>query len=393
MNRKIVYYRWGAVNDSLFKQALAKTGIPYIEYSRKMEDYHADSAFSLEFVRLLHTSDVKAVFSYDYFPLLSMLCEINHIPYISWIYDCPMRTLQSETIKSPANYIFCFDAIETERLKKRGAVNCYHFPLAGDSSMLVQVKKSEQEDTSLKRRFSSDISFVGSLYNEEKNRVRNAVFDEYTVGYLEGLIQAQLQIYGYNFIKESLSDAIVEELVRECKLQLGDMYQKDDIGMAADAIGMEVSARERENVLDILSNHFSVRLYTGSQLPASLNKQNLQVAGYVDYEKEMPHIFHNSKVNLNITSRTIESGIPLRVFDILSCGGFCLTNYQPEVAELFEDGRDLVMYSDMKDLVRKVDYYLTHEEERQQIAQNGYHKIKEQYDLPNVLKELFGYFD
>ena len=93
-------------------------------------------------------------------------------------------------------------------------------------------------------------------------------------------------------------------------------------------------------------------------------------------------------INLNITSRTIESGIPQRVFDILACGGFCLTNYQPEIAELFEDGKELVMYTDIEDLLQKVEYYLIHEEERAQIAKAGYEKVRNCFSVKDRIAEL-----
>ena len=102
----------------------------------------------------------------------------------------------------------------------------------------------------------------------------------------------------------------------------------------------------------------------------------------------MPFIFHNSKINLNITSRTIQTGIPKRVLDILACGGFCLTNYQTEIAEYFEDGTDLVMYSGMGDLVAKVEYYLNHEEERRIIAENGNRRVREAFDLDDKVGEI-----
>ena len=59
----------------------------------------------------------------------------------------------------------------------------------------------------------------------------------------------------------------------------------------------------------------------------------------------------------------------------MACGGFCLTNYQPEIATLFEDGKELVMYMDVKDMLQKVEYYLEHEEERVQIAKAGREKV------------------
>ena len=90
----------------------------------------------------------------------------------------------------------------------------------------------------------------------------------------------------------------------------------------------------------------------------------------------MPLAFNQAKINLNISLKIIQSGIPLRVFDVLGCGGFLITNYQQEIAENFEDGRELVIYEDIPDLIAKVDYYLSHDDERLRIACNGYEKVK-----------------
>ena len=89
----------------------------------------------------------------------------------------------------------------------------------------------------------------------------------------------------------------------------------------------------------------------------------------------MPRIFHASRINLNITMRPIESGLSLRIWDVLGCGGFLLTNYQSEIPEYFEIGRDLETYDSMEELEQKAAYYLTHEEERLEIALHGYEKV------------------
>ncbi len=89
---------------------------------------------------------------------------------------------------------------------------------------------------------------------------------------------------------------------------------------------------------------------------------------------EMPKVFHASRINLNITMRPIETGLSLRIWDILGCGGFLLTNYQAEIPDYFEIGRDLETYESMEELEQKVQYYLAHDEERLEIAINGYEK-------------------
>lgn len=388
MKKRILVYRWGSLNEPLLCRAIEKVNGECMEFTKAMKNYHADAEFAGEFIQVIHANDIQAVVSYDYFPLISMICEINHIPYLSWIYDCPQYTLQSKTLTNSCNHLFCFDRAYAERLKSMGAAFCCHYPLAGIEEFSEYIRKQEEKNPALAKQYQCDVSFVGNLYNEKKNRLRGAELTPYTAGYVEGLIQAQLLIYGCNFLKASLPDTVAREVEGSCHLALGGEYQKDIRQMAADAIGMEVSAREREMVLNQISREFQVRLYTSSKLPPALLNHNIQEMGYADYQTQVPLIYRNSKINLNITSKTIETGIPQRVFDILSCGGFCLSNYQPEMAEYFTDGEELVMYTDKEDLLFKVDYYLKHEEERAEIAQRGYEKVKTDFDLEQRVRGM-----
>ena len=67
---------------------------------------------------------------------------------------------------------------------------------------------------------------------------------------------------------------------------------------------------------------------------------------------------------MNFTIRNIRTGLPLRIWDILGAGGFLLTNYQIELGDFFENGKDLVYYDSLDDMMRKAEYYLDHEDER-----------------------------
>ena len=110
--------------------------------------------------------------------------------------------------------------------------------------------------------------------------------------------------------------------------------------------------------------------------------------GIADSERVMPKIFKCSKIHLNITLRSIKSGVPQRALDIMGCGGFLMANYQPELAEYFIPGEDLVLYDSVDDLIQKIDYYLSHEEERLQIAKNGYEKVKRYHTYDTRLTEI-----
>lgn len=145
-----------------------------------------------------------------------------------------------------------------------------------------------------------------------------------------------------------------------------------------------VSALERQQTMKLLGSRFPVNLYTGS------NTKGLPVinGGTVKTLTEMPLIFHYSKINLNITSKSIRSGLPLRIFDILGCGGFLLTNYQPELSDYFTPGYDLVCYSSEDELLKKTEYYLSHEKERIEIAQNGLQTVTQYHNYPERLLQI-----
>lgn len=382
--KTILVYCWYSFSEKQAICAMEELGYRVVTVSGKMKDYHADAEMAQNIMVSIHLEKADMVFSYDYFPLISMICEMNHIPYAAWIYDCPQNMLLSKTIKNNCNHIFCFDEMYAKRLMNLGAPNVYHFPLAADLDMYERAQKGEEEEC-----YVCDISFVGGLYNGGRNRLLKANLSEYSEGYVDALLYAQKEICGYNLIADALSEEVAEEIVNECALVLGESYITNTVQMAADAVNMKLTAWDREEALLCLAQNFDVTLYTSSELPEKLLCcPRLVCKGTVGYRTEMPLVFHNSKINLNITSRTIESGVSQRVFDILACGGFCLTNYQPEIAALFEDGKELVMYTDTKDLLQKVEYYLNHEEERLQIAHAGVEKVRNCFSIESRIAEL-----
>lgn len=388
---RVLYYNWNSVyNEMMIERFTSREDVELSVFDREPSDFTVDAEFSLEMMKVINEKSIEMVFSFDYYPIISLICNVVKIPYVSWIVDCPMLTLQSKTISNECNYVFNFDRIYTDRIAALGCPNSIHMPLGGYERMLENALKSEGVIASrdANGKYACDISFVGSLYTDKKNRFRTAKLDDYTKGFADGLIDSQEKIYGFNLLKESLPEKIVDTYATACQLELGDLFFEDKAQLVADSLCVETTAREREHVLGMLSEYWDVDLYTNCQIPTKLKKPKLHSKGTVKYDNQMPLVFRDSRINLNITSKSIESGVPLRVFDILACGGFCMTNYQIEVAELFEDGVDLVMYSSLEDLKEKVYYYLNHEEERATIAANGRAKLIERYTLGQAIDRM-----
>ncbi len=75
--------------------------------------------------------------------------------------------------------------------------------------------------------------------------------------------------------------------------------------------------------------------------------------------------------------------------DILGAGGFLLSNYQPEIAENFIDGQDVVMYESIEDALEKAVFYKEHEEIRRRIAASGHDKAAELFSYDKQLGRIF----
>ncbi len=113
--------------------------------------------------------------------------------------------------------------------------------------------------------------------------------------------------------------------------------------------------------------------------------------GWVDFP-EMLSIFSASKINLNLSNASVEHDllqIKGRDFEVPGCGGFLLTQHNPALEEYFIPGEEIATYQDIPDMVRKIRYYLEHEEEREAIRKRGYQRALKEHTFLGRLEEIF----
>jgi spore maturation protein CgeB len=87
--------------------------------------------------------------------------------------------------------------------------------------------------------------------------------------------------------------------------------------------------------------------------------------------EEKAKAFLGAKIVLNNLYIAEVWGLNARAFEATGIGAFQLLSWRPGLQQLFEDGKELVSFSGMEDLKQKIDYFLTHEDERSEIAQAG----------------------
>lgn len=351
---------------------------------------HADyelrksDSFLAALYSVLENQQFDFCFSYNFFPLMATACYKCNIKYISFVYDSPQVKLYSYTVTYPTNYIFLFDSSLVTQFQKEGLTTFYYMPLPVNADRIHSLLQKPYDSA----RLSADVSFVGSLYNENHNLYDSLQgISSYTKGYLDAIMQAQSHVYGYNFLEECLTPAITAEL------QNAAHYQKNPDGVESLSfifsdyyLCRKLTSMERINILTDVASHFPLKIFTPNNNYVIPNASNMGVA---DYLTETPYIFHDSKINLNITLRSIKSGIPLRCMEIMSCGGFLLTNFQSDFFKHFVAGEDFVYFESNDDMLQKIDYYLTHEKERASIAESGYQKVIKNHSYETIFQQIF----
>lgn len=394
---KILFIEWASYGNEDMKEAFRKEGHSLVCFPFFNKDARNDGSAVAGLPAVLHKETPDVVFSFNYFPIVSNVCKQENIRYISWIYDSPYVMLYSYTAINPCNTIYVFDKDIYLEFHKAGISTVHYLPMAAnverlDALLPDATHNADTDNTNIHNTDDSnylyDISFIGSLYTEKHNFFeRMTSLSDYTKGYLDALMAAQMNVQGYNFIQESLSP-IIEDLYHALPMEPNpDGVETKEYLYAQYVINRKITGLERYDLIQAIAekHHFDLFTHDRSfQLPGLTNH------GSVDNYREMPFVFKQSRINLNISLRSIKSGIPQRAFDIMGSGGFLLSNYQNDFLDYFTPGEDFDFYESKADLLHKIDYYLASEAERLQIARNGHDKIAAAHTYRHRVREMLG---
>ncbi len=320
-------------------------------------------------------------FSTLIYPVIARLCHEHKIPYIVWSYDSPINLQSTEGLDYDTNHFFLFDKNEVKRWNSMGYSCFRHLPLAVNVKRLKNVCKYDSG-------FSHDVSMMGKLYQSTLPYLKSFM-NPYCQGYIDSLVNIQLNLYGCFLIDSTLTDDLMTQ-INSSLLENKSAFTDVSKAQLSYSISTQITYIERMTLLRALSSRCKTALYTYN---ISDNEKkmlsNVAINGPVSYGFEMPDLFYSSKINLNPTLKDIQTGICLRALDILGCGGFLLSNYQEELAEHFVDGEEIVMYESIEDAVEKACFYLKHEDLRKKIAISGQLRAESDFKFEDRIKILF----
>ena len=399
---RLLIYDSDSFNADLLMQHIEHMGHTAFMFNQVCKDYNSDMNLATKLFELVHANNLDGIITFNYFPIVATACNACSIEYYSWIYDSPHLTLFSKSVYYPTNHIGCFDRELVDELIRNGVDTVRHIPLGCDiHDMADRISSQTKRFDNLPNDILCDVSFVGSLYTDTR---KVNFFDSYersadTNNTQEMMIWQSLnnEVMGqcFNYNKDFLSDNpaidyayLYRRMLEEGSTLGADYFISPQKLVTASILEKKVTSNERDILMNAIASHcfnkYDFRLFTTSDTSGS-DELNTSNHGPVDYYTEMPKVFASSRINIHNTLKSIKSGIPLRVLDILSCGGFLLCDPQEEIVENFSDGIDLAIYHSPEECIDKIDYYLSHEDIRKRIALNGKEKVSLLFDYTKML--------
>jgi len=146
---------------------------------------------------------------------------------------------------------------------------------------------------------------------------------------------------------------------------------------------------EREGWLaQLISNSHTIKIWGYGWDKTPLSTLRPHIAGSALNEEEMVKAFNAAKIVLNLQPTQTITGVNYKIFEIAGCGAFQLTDFKPEVPEMYEPGKEIVCFRSLDELRELIERYLRDERERRRIAEAAQKRAYSDHTLEKRARKL-----
>lgn len=307
--------------------------------------------------RQIKTFDPEFVFSINVMPGLSTLCEELGVPYVAWEIDPTVERLKACPGKTHLITIFTYRKAHVPLYKEAGFEKVEYLPLAANPRRRRPLTLSAEDQ----ERYGAPISFVGSSMKAQA-QVLGRLFEETCV------------LHGLN----------PKEAQGLCRPVPGPDGRLVDLRLCI-AEG-EASEHRRRVVREIVSLPYGLKVWGdagwGEECPRSVYQ------GPAGHGDELTKIYNASCINLDIARAYQNDIVTMRVFDVLACKAFLLAEYSSEMPELFDEGREVIVYRNCEELKKLIRHFAKNHAERTAVAASGYDRVLKDHTIDRRVEWL-----
>lgn len=301
------------------------------------------------------------------------------LPLASWFVDNPHLILYDYAHPGTDNtVIFTFDAGNLDEMRNKGFSNVHYLPLATDPHRFQPGLAGNPT-----AEWASDISFVG-------NSMTAPVADSLAKAELPEAFRDKYEALAETFGKSG-ETSIPEFLATNAPDWL--------------AVLKALPTRENKLALESLLTWEATRQYRLSCVQAILKYSPLIVGdtgwgdllgkttgwrhlSRLDYYQELPRFYPMSKINFNCTSRQMVGAVNQRVFDVPACGGFIITDHRDQMEDLFDLGKEAIVYKKTEEISPLMREFLADKNLRESISAAARKRILAEHTYEIRLQKL-----
>ena len=312
---------------------------------------------------------------------LAEFCEAEGVPLLCWEVDPALQRLSNVTAPPVRSRIFTYRRAHVSDFARAGFPAVTFLPLATNPARRMPVSLPPDEIS----RFMVPVAFVGASMVDRIASLR-ADFARAFVAFGGGGADAALRVLDelLTHQRADMDHYLIPALLDQLAPGLRERGKRPGAFDAEQMAGELAAGEKRLALIGALARGLAAE--SGSDgAPADDQAQvhvwgdrgwqaaaaGVKVRGVAGHFVELNKIYGSARINLDIGRLYQMDVITMRVFDVLACGGFLLTERSPELSELFEPGSDLEVFTGADELIDKARYYLAHPELAARIAAQG----------------------
>lgn len=290
--------------------------------------------------------------------LMELLSRLQ-LPLASWFVDNPHLIIHLYTrCVSPWTTLFTWDADNIESLRQAGFKHVFYLPLGTDPDRF-RPDRCGQVPASWK----ADISFVGnSMVYKVGGRLKNGRFPRQLLLPFRRVSQAFMdsdQRSVADFLRESFPEVFASYLAlpdNEARLA----YET--------AVTWQATRLYRNGcVRRLLPLRPLIVGDSGWKIEFRHEARQPRYLDALSYYDQLPAFYGHSAVNFNCTSKQMKGAVNQRVFDVPAAGAFVLTDWRPQMEQLFE-AHEMACYHEPDEAPELARHYLAHPEQRRRLT-------------------------
>jgi len=194
--------------------------------------------------------------------------------------------------------------------------------------------------------------------------------------------------YMYDFMRSKLR-LNVHLLPECCNPYVQKPPSKTAFGSKYDVSVVGTLYPYRANILDqLIADDITVDIFGAMPNWIGAKWKQRHAHQYVVLDKKN-EVFYGSKINLNtIFYGDIDAG-NCRLFEVAGAGGFQICDRKEAIKNYFVEDEEIVFFDTADELIKKIKYYLEHQDEAEAIAKRGHERALKEHRYEDRINKIF----